>query len=84
MNVYWYLIIWIHRILRLEEVGVLDNIFKNTVLPTPVEEDVSAYSSAGKEHLGSAVLLFLSGLVVAIVFLLLELALAFYKTKQNK
>lgn len=76
------LLICKHRILRLEEVGVLNIIFKKTVLATPIEEGISAYSSAGKEHVGSAVLLFLSGLVSAIVFLLLELAFASYKAWQ--
>ncbi|XP_068892754.1 uncharacterized protein [Tenebrio molitor] len=71
------------HILALEESGILQNKFGRNVRPVPTLDLNSGYSSAGQEHVGSAVLLFLGGVVVSLLFLVAEFVLYFYKRGRN-
>lgn len=68
-------------LLSLQETGLLNNALHQSLLPTPNRIATSNYSSAGIEHVGSAILILLVGTLSAIVFLVVELIVALYKSR---
>lgn len=67
----------------MEETGLLRGLLQKRKLFVPVAGYQSDYSSVGREHIESALLLFYGGVIGSLVILLAELIYAFCKQFQN-
>ncbi|KAK5642900.1 hypothetical protein RI129_009067 [Pyrocoelia pectoralis] len=68
-------------LLKLKQSGVLEKILRESLLVSPINTDVSKYSSAGIEHVGSAIMILVVGTLASTIFLVFELIFALYKGK---
>lgn len=67
----------------MEETGLLQGLLQKCKSFVPVAGYQSDYSSVGREHIESALLLFSGGALGSLVFLLAELIYAFCKQFRN-
>ncbi|XP_031358659.1 uncharacterized protein LOC116182278 [Photinus pyralis] len=69
----------INRILlKLKQTGLLAKILKENLLTSPIATNLSRYSSAGIEHVGSAIMILVVGSMISMIFLVFELIFALY------
>ncbi|XP_044270144.1 uncharacterized protein LOC123014905 [Tribolium madens] len=71
------------HVIALNEFGILQKILKTNLQPVSTLNLNAGYSSAGREHVGSAILLFLGGVLIALLFLVSEFVFYFYKRGRN-
>ncbi|XP_063919742.1 uncharacterized protein LOC135134834 [Zophobas morio] len=71
------------HIVALDESGILKKMLQKNLRPVSNFNQNSGYSSASKEHVGSASVLFLGGVIIALVFFVAELVLYLYKRGQK-
>ncbi|XP_015833324.2 uncharacterized protein LOC103312325 [Tribolium castaneum] len=71
------------HVIALDESGILQKILKSNLRPVSTLNLNPGYSSAGREHVGSAILLFLGGVLIALLFLVSEFVFYFYKRGRN-
>lgn len=71
----------IFRLLVLQELGLLKKALQQNLLPTLTRITTSNYSSAGIEHLSSAILVLVVGTLGSTVFLVAELTIALYQSR---
>lgn len=63
----------------MKQTGLLQRLLKKHKPVIPKSDYLSDYSSVGREHIQSALLLFLGGVVASVMFLLIEITYTFYK-----
>lgn len=63
----------------MEASGILSNMLQRNLKPLLNSNVNYGYSSAGLEHVGSAGLILVAGVLAAVTFLIAEFMLSFYK-----
>lgn len=71
-----------YRILRLDQSGVLQRYFEIYFSSSYIQAE-SYYSSAGIEHVGSALIVFMGGLAFAVFYLIAEFIYAYYTMRKQ-
>lgn len=65
--------------LKLQQAGLIEKALESSLSYKNAPDVITNYSSARLEHVSSAVLFLIVGMLASTVFLLLELITAFYK-----
>lgn len=76
---FFRLLCFIFRIAKLEQAGILQHLLHKHIPTVPTLGFHSDYSTVGREHIASALLLFLGGVTGSLVFLSMEIIYSLYK-----